>query len=223
MPPCRPCYPPRQKNSRLTSGALYGHPCWPMSLCRWWSPQRRKPHQRYSKQERETAMTSRDLKRFAASSATSALVLAGMIILGSGLTVRAQSDAGSHNGLEGTWRLQVTVRDCQTGAPQRTFPAMFTFAKGGTLSVTTAGQLPSLSTTGLGVWRHTDGHAYGAVSEAFVFSTAGVWTQTHRLTRAIEIGNNEDEFTDTVALQIFDANGKVIVTGCATSVGSRFE
>jgi len=71
----------------------------------------------------------------------------------------------------------------------------------GTLSVTTAGQLPALSTTGLGVWRHTDGHAYSAVSEAFVFSTAGVWTQTHRLTRAIEIGNNEDEFTDTVALQ----------------------
>src|SRR5882762_8594232 len=55
------------------------------------------------------------------------------------------------------------------------------------------------------------------------FSTAGVWTQTHRLTRAIEIGDNEDEFTDTVALQIFDTNGNVIVKGCATSVGYRFE
>jgi hypothetical protein len=124
-------------------------------------------------------------------------------------------------GLQGTWRVQLTVRDCHTGVALRTFPALLTFAKGGTLSVTT--QLPALSTTGLGVWRHTDGHAYSAVSEAFVFSTAGAWTQTHRLTRAIEIGNNEDEFTDTVALQIFDTNGNVIVTGCATSVGSRFE
>src|SRR6267378_227604 len=160
------------------------------------------------------ALTSRNLKRFAA----------GILVLGSGLLIaRAQSeDAGPHTGLEGTWRVQVTIRDCHTGVALRTFPALFTFAKGGTLSVTTAGQLPALSTTGLGVWRHTDGHAYSAVSEAFVFSTAGVWTQTHRLTRAIEIGSDENKFTDTVALQIFDTNGNVIVTGCATSVGSRF-
>ena len=169
-------------------------------------------------------MTSRNLKCFAVSCGTAALVLAGMLVLGSGLTARAQSqDAGSHNGLEGAWRLQVTVRDCQSGQALRTFPAMFTFAKGGTLSVTTAGQLPSLSTPGLGVWRHTDGHTYSAVSEAFVFSPAGAWTQTHRLTRVIEISNDANEFTDTVALQIFDTNGNLIVTGCATSVASRFE
>src|SRR5438445_9139062 len=152
-------------------------------------------------QQGETRMTSRNLKRFAAFGGTAALVLAGMLVLGSGLTARARAqDAGSQNGLEGTWRAQLTVRDCQTGVALRTFPALFTFAKGGTLSVTTAGQLPALSTTGLGVWRHTDGHAYSAVSEAFVFSTAGVWTQTHRLTRPVEIGNNRQEVTDTVRL-----------------------
>jgi hypothetical protein len=166
-------------------------------------------------------MTSRDLKRFAASRGTAALVLAGMLVLGSGLTARAQEeDAGS---LEGTWRLQITVRDCQTGQALRTFPALFAFAKGGTLTATTAGQLPSLSTPNLGVWRHTDGHTYSAVSETFIFSPAGAWTQTHRLTRVIEIGNDANEFTDTVALQIFDTNGNLIVTGCATSVASRFE
>jgi hypothetical protein len=173
---------------------------------------------------RRIPLTSKNLKRFAASCGTAVLVFAGILVLGSGLTAKPQSvDTGSDNGLEGTWRVQLTVRNCQTGVALRTFPALFTFARGGTLSVTTAGQLPALSTTGLGVWRHTDGHAYSAVSEAFVFSTAGVWTQTHRLTRAIEIGNNKDEFTDTVALQIFDTNGNMIVTGCATSVGSRFE
>jgi len=165
-------------------------------------------------------MTSRNLKRFAASRGTAALVLAGMLVLGFGLTARAQSkDAG----LEGTWRLQITVRDCQTGQALRTFPALFAFAKGGTLTATTAGQLPSLSTPNLGVWRHTDGHTYSAVSEAFVFSPAGAWTQTHRLTRVIEIGNDGSEFTDTIALQIFDTNGNLIVTGCGTSVASRFE
>lgn len=168
-------------------------------------------------------MTSRNLKRFSAFGGTAALVLAGMLFLGSGLTVRAQSEGNESHSLEGTWRLQLTVRDCQTGQALRTFPALFTFAKGGTLTATTAGQLPSLSTPNLGVWRHTDGHTYSALSETFIFSPAGAWIQTHRLTRTIEIGNDGDEFTDTVALQIFDTNGNLITTGCATSVASRLE
>src|SRR5215469_10810187 len=109
-------------------------------------------------------MTPRNLKRFV-SCGIAVLVLAGMLFLGSRLTARAHSEGdGSDNGLEGAWRLQVTVRDCQTGQALRAFPALFTFAKGGTLTVTTAGQLPSLSTPGLGIWRHTEGHTYSAVS-----------------------------------------------------------
>lgn len=91
------------------------------------------------------------------------------------------------------------------------------------MALTTAGQLPSLSTTGLGVWQHTVGHSYSAVSEAFVFSPAGAWIQTQRLTRAIEIGDDGDTFNDTVALEIFDTNGNVIVRGWATSAASRFK
>ena len=90
-------------------------------------------------------MTSGNLKRFAAYCVTTALVLAGMLVLGFGLTAMAQSGAGSSNGLEGTWRAQVTVSDCQTGEALRTFPALFAFAKGGTVTFTTAGQLPSRS------------------------------------------------------------------------------
>jgi hypothetical protein len=147
-----------------------------------------------------------------------------MLFLGSGLTATAQSvNAVSPNGLEGTWRVQLTVRDCQSGQALRTFPALFAFAKGGTLSVTSTGQFPALSTSGLGIWQHTNGHSYSAVSESFTFSPAGDWTQTHRLTRAIEVSNDADEFTDTVALQIFDTNGNQIVAGCGTSVGSRMK
>ena len=164
-------------------------------------------------------MRSKNLKGFAVA------VLAGMLFLGSGLTAKAQSEsAEAHNGLQGTWRLQVTVRNCQTGDPLRpTFPALITFAKGGTLTLTTAGQIPALFTPGLGVWRHSEGNTYSAVSETFVFSPAGAWIQTHRLTRAIEVSIDGDAFTDTVALEIFDPNGNVIVTGCATSVASRLE
>jgi len=145
-----------------------------------------------------------------------------MVVMGSGKIAKAEDD-GSRNGLEGAWRLQLTVRDCQTGAALRTFPAVATFAKGGTLTLTTSGQLPSLSTTALGVWRHVNDHSYSAVSEAFFFSPAGAWIQTHRLTRAIELSSDANEFTDTVTLEIFDTNRNLIATGCATSAGRRFE
>jgi len=169
-------------------------------------------------------MTSRNMKRFAASRGA-ALVLAGLLVLGSGLTARAQSeDDGSGNGLEGAWRLKVTVRDCITGQPLRpTFDAVFTFAKGGTAAAITAGQLPSLFTPQLGVWRHTQGNNYTAVGDAFVFSTAGAWIQTNRFTRAIQVSVDGDSFTDQIALQIFDTSGNQIATGCGTSIGSRMK
>ena len=176
------------------------------------------------KTRRRNPLTSRNLKLCAASHGAAALVLAGLLVLGSGSTAKAQSvNAGSPNGLEGTWRVQLTVRDCQTGQALRSFPSLFAFAKGGTLTYTTAGQLPSATTTGLGVWKHTNGHSYSAVSEVFIFSPAGAWIQTHRLTRSIEIDNDADEFTDIVALQIFDTSGNQLVAGCATSVGSRMK
>ena len=167
-------------------------------------------------------MTSINAKRFAASGG-SARILAGMLVLGFGLTAMAESGKGS-NGLEGTWRAQLTVSDCQNpNVVLRTFPAKFSYAKGGTLTVTTAGQLPSLSTAGLGIWNHEYGRTYSAVSEAFIFSSAGVWTSTQRLMRVIMVSNDAKRYTDTVALEILDTNGNVIVTGCGTSVASRME
>ena len=149
------------------------------------------------------------------------LVIAMLTIISPGTRAAAQDD-GSHNGLEGTWRAQLTVRDCQTGKELRTFPTLFEYAKGGTLTVTTAGQLPSLSTTGLGVWKNMYGHTYSAVSEFFIFDSAGAWTSTHRLTRVIELGS-ANGYTDTIALEILDTNGNLIGTGCATAVASRMK
>jgi hypothetical protein len=181
----------------------------------------------------ETRMVSRNLKRFAASNGTVALVLTGMLVLGSGLTANAQSEsAGSHHGLQGAWRLTVTVRqvtdpqtgNCQTGEALRPpFAALFAFAKGGTATNTTAGQFPGLFTSGVGVWGHTEGNTYRAVLENFVFSPAGAWIQTHRFTHTIEVDNDADQFTETIALEILDTSGNVIAPGCGTGVGTRFK
>jgi hypothetical protein len=163
-------------------------------------------------------------KRFAGSRWTTALVLAGVLVPGFGLTAVARAQGSSDNGLEGAWRLQVTVRDCNTGQPLRpTFPAVFTFAKGGAATGITGGQPPSLFTPQLGIWRHTQGHIYTAVTEAFVFSAAGALIQTHRFMRAIQVSVDGNSFTDQIALQILDAAGNPIATGCGTTVASRME
>src|SRR5262245_33602793 len=97
-----------------------------------------------------------------------AVTLAGMI---STRTVLAAPERVESNGprLEGTWRVQVTIRDCNSGASLRTFPAVLTFAQGGTLTETTTGFPPAVRSPGHGFWRHTTDQSYLAVSEAFLF------------------------------------------------------
>jgi hypothetical protein len=106
----------------------------------------------------------------------SMFALAGALFLTSARGVRAEKPEGPGKAesqsrkLEGTWRVQVTIRDCQSGAAVRTFPALLTFARGGTLTETTTGFPPALRTPGHGFWRHTGGQTYIAVSEAFLFN-----------------------------------------------------
>jgi hypothetical protein len=148
--------------------------------------------------------------------------LAVMLLLPLGLGAQQGNSESQAGRLEGMWRLQITVRDCVTGAVQRTFPALFAFSKGGILTAITAG-LPSASTTpDYGVWRHTGSQNYSAVSDSFLFNPAGVWIQTHRLTRAIELDRGGDNFTDSIKLEIFDPNDNLIAMGCGTSVARRF-
>jgi len=169
-------------------------------------------------------MSSKMSKPFAASRA-SALVLAGMLVLVSGLTAKAQSGgAGSDDGLQGTWDAQLTIIDCQPPhAVLRSFPAKFSFAEGGTLTLTTAGQPPSQNTTGLGVWNYMYGRTYSAVSESFLFSPTGVPTAIQRLTRVITVSRDGKRYTDSVALELLDPNRNLIATGCGTSSAHRME
>lgn len=168
-------------------------------------------------------MNVRNSKSVYGVSLVSAFALAVMFLFTSGTVAQEDRSESQGGRLEGTWRVQVSVRDCQTGAVQRTFPGLFAFAKGGTLTETTGGQPPSLFTPGFGTWRHTGGRTYSAVFEAFVFSPAGVWIQTNRFTRNIELDGGANDFTDTIKLEIFDTSGNLIATGCGTSVARRFE
>lgn len=121
--------------------------------------------------------------------------------------------------IAGTWFTQVTVRDCGTGTILRAFPALNTFNSGETMIDTTSGASPSLRSPGQGKWEKIGPQTYSATSIALLFSPAGTWTGTQKLTHHIEINGDQIAFTSTV--QIFDSGGTPLSTGCATAIGRR--
>lgn len=173
-------------------------------------------------------MKSRNTKMVAGLALIGAVVLSVTTfrtqVVGAAPKAQSIENSESHGGkLEGTWRMQVTIRDCASGAALRTFPAFLTFAQGGTLTETTTGFPPALRTPGHGAWEHLGGQTYRAVSEAFLFNPAGVWTGTQRLTQIIEVSIDGEEMNSNATNEIFDTNGTLIANGCATAVGTYFE
>ena len=143
-----------------------------------------------------------------------------------------EEDDRSGRKLEGTWRVQVTLRNCQTGAELRpATPALLTFAQGGTLTGTTTVFPPAGRGPDHGYWRRSLGRTFTAVSEAFLFNpslpAASAWIGTQRITQTIQVGQNPDELYSNASVEFFGPDGNPIPgfppTGCATAVARRME
>ncbi|MBK7708253.1 MAG: hypothetical protein IPJ30_21500 [Acidobacteria bacterium] len=75
--------------------------------------------------------------------------------------------------LIGTWDVQVTLRNCQTGAAIRTFSSVTTFMAGGTMIDSTSGIPQALKTPGQGSRCHIEGNTYRFKFKSFNFDAAG--------------------------------------------------
>ena len=156
-------------------------------------------------------------------------VLAGTIALTTGRLAISGDASGQQSPnsrarqIRGAWVLHVSAHDCQTGAPVSNFQSLVTFAQGGTLTNVTTGGSPALRTTGLGTWEKAGGHEFTAVTMVFLFSPAGTWAATQRLTNTFELGSNRDELTGTTEANFFDTNGNLTSTVCATVLGRRLD
>ena len=161
------------------------------------------------------------------------LALAGATLLSTLWRVDATTQ-GEAKVLEGTWRVDVTPRNCISGdeIPGAAFKALITFAKGGTLNATTTNAqfLPPAGaklSNDYGVWQRVGDHTFNTVSEFFVFNSSGVWLGTHRLTRTIEIAD-ADTYSQTVTGAFLAPDGISPLPGfppnvCSTGVGHRLE
>ena len=131
--------------------------------------------------------------------------------------------AAESNKLAGTWLMNITATNCQTGVALGTFSSLYSFADGGTLTNITNGASPAVRSPGLGAWKPTGDHTFKSVSMALMFSAAGVWTGTQKIANTFEILHDRDALTGSVSVEIFNTNGGLVSTMCATLIGQRIE
>ena len=112
-----------------------------------------------------TTMNWNTSKALGAGRAAAVLGLIGALVMTSGRPGLAQSsNAASKNGLEGTWFVQVTLRDCATNAQiGLPFNSLVTFHRGGTISESTSSQA-------FAIGQRSDGHGNWASEGHHTFS-----------------------------------------------------
>ncbi len=122
----------------------------------------------------------------------------------------------------------VTPVDCVTGNPLAPpFNGLFTFNKGGTMSEYGISplvmQTPALRSPGHGTWQREGGLNYSFKFIFYRYDSTGLFIGSQKITAALVLGASGNDFTTSSAIEIFDANGNLIGTGCATAAGTRFE
>jgi hypothetical protein len=141
---------------------------------------------------------------------------------------RAQSDDRNFGPrrLEGSWTVEITQRNCQTGeALGNPFLSMLTFSSGGTLVETTANPMffPAVRGPGHGVWSYAGGITFKAVSVAFITAN-GVLVKTQTIRQTIELGEDSSSFTTpSASVEFVPVGGGPTMNGCATATGKRIQ
>jgi hypothetical protein len=135
----------------------------------------------------------------------------------------ASGQSGDAEQLAGTWQVEFTVRNCQTGAAIRTFPSLYAYLPDGSLVDTSAGQSPALRTPGHGTWKHTGGRNFTATLIFFRFNPDGTYAGPQILTLNIEVGAGGNDFTATLSADVRDVSGNLMSTGCATQTARRLQ
>jgi len=148
------------------------------------------------------------------------LTIAPLTVFGQDKTDKSLRDVG--NTIEGVWRNQVTVKDCQSGAVLVTFPGLLNYHQGGTMSET-GGTNPALRSPGYGVWTRTGGRTYESKFTFFTFDPDGTLNGSQKVNQNIVISRDGNRLTDNATAEIFNAAGDLLFTVCATAHATRFE
>ncbi len=78
-----------------------------------------------------------------------------------------------------------------------------------------------LRTPGIGIWQYNGRGSYSAPFESFSFNADGTPAGESKFTRDIQLAADGNSYTSVVTVEIFDVNGNLIATLCATEVATR--
>ena len=130
-------------------------------------------------------------------------------------------------GLDGIWYAVLTPVDCQTGlvipnAP--TFRGLYMFGHDGSLTNEAGFLVPNpRRSSGLGAWRHTQGHMNAGTFRFFRYNADGSFLVLRKVTTTILL--NGDQFVSMDVFQDFDADNHPISaagsSGCNTVTATR--
>lgn len=105
------------------------------------------------------------------------------------------------------------------------FDSLLTFARGGTVTESTASPafFPAVRGPGHGVWSNTYRYrTFNAVTVAHITMNGGVLQRTQTIRQAIVVGDT-DSLTSTATVNFVFADGSPQVNACATATGQRIE
>lgn len=126
--------------------------------------------------------------------------------------------------LEGTWDVTVTLRNCVTNDPIRSFPRLITFAKGGTLSEWAAGGTeiaPAVRGSGQGSWENLGDDAFTYSLKFLRLTAFGGPDGFISEVRYLNLDQSGHHFSaDGVAVITF-GNGATSPQLCATEAGTK--
>lgn len=152
------------------------------------------------------------------------LAFAGVMGMASTHSAMGQSDRGAR-ALEGTWLVQVSQQDCNSGEPVgRPFQSLLTFAQGGTMTETTSNPafFPAVRTAGHGVWKHAGRQTYKASTTAFI-TLNGALARIQTINQTIEVLTEDSLRTTEASVTFYRPDGTVLASGCAAATGQRIE
>jgi hypothetical protein len=159
------------------------------------------------------------------------LAAAVMVLPAFGQSVAATE---SKDQLVGTWQVQVTQVDCQTGNPLGPpFTSLLTFAQGGTMNEDTSNPAFGHGQRGggQGMWSSTGQSMYATKSVALIKYTTPPNQKTHNpgfkagqqtISQNITFNGQSGQWGSTASVTFTDTNGKVYRQGCAIASGVPF-
>jgi hypothetical protein len=132
--------------------------------------------------------------------------------------------ATTANTVLGVWGVTRHPVNCQTGQELSTFPALMTFHQDGTVSGQSYGPFPenAYGPAEHGVWHNAPGNTFSFRLLSYGYDDNGQFTGSTIVTATGQL-TSANTFSYSSSIQIYDADGHLLVTLCGHATATRFE